>query len=285
MGINPIGGNGPSSPGGGNNNSGSGESKGPSPFPSSAGGESKGPSPFPSSSGDSRGPSPFPSSRGPGGPGPRGPSSGPRFPRREFQNQNKDEHRINERIRIPQVRLIDHEGNQVGVVPTSQALQMARDVGLDLVEISPNASPPVAKILDYGKFKYEKKKKEHEAKKKQVVVKVKEIQLRPTTDDHDVGYKMKNMRTFLEEGDKVKITMMFRGREVAYVEQGYKIMGRIVEDVKDIASVEAPAKLEGKKLIMILAPGANKKPTVSISSTGGVSIGGKPAIKVGGDAE
>lgn len=262
MGINPIGGNGPSNPPGGNsgdNNNSSGPK--PSPFPSSSGG-----SPFPSRP------------RGPGGP-----PSGPRFPRREFQNQNKDEHRINERIRIPQVRLIDHEGNQVGVVPTPQALQMARDVGLDLVEISPNATPPVAKILDYGKFKYEKKKKEHEAKKKQVVVKVKEIQLRPTTDDHDVGYKLKNMRSFLEEGDKVKITMMFRGREVAYVDQGYKIMARIVDEVKDIASVEAPAKLEGKKLIMIIAPGVAKKPTVSIGS--GISIGGKPAVKVTSEAE
>ena len=161
---------------------------------------------------------------------------------------------------------------------------MARDVGLDLVEISPNATPPVAKILDYGKFKYEKKKKEHEAKKKQVVVKVKEIQLRPMTDDHDVSYKMKNMRGFLEDGDKVKITLMFRGREVAYVDQGYRIMARIVEDVKDIASVEAPAKLEGKKLIMVIAPGVSKKPTVTIG--GGASIGGpKPTVKVGGDTE
>jgi translation initiation factor IF-3 len=187
-----------------------------------------------------------------GGFPPRGP--GPRFPRREFPTQNKDEHRINERIRVPQVRLIDHLGNQVGVVATPQALQMARDAGLDLVEISPTSNPPVCKILDYGKFKYEKKKKEHEAKKKQVVVKVKEIQLRPNTDDHDVDYKTKNIMQFLEEGDKAKITIMFRGREVAYVDQGYKIMAGLVEMTKDIAVVEAPAKLEGKKLIMILAP-------------------------------
>jgi len=183
------------------------------------------------------------------------PPRGPRFPRREFQNPNKDEHRINERIRIPQVRLIDHEGNQVGVTDTRQALQMARDVGLDLVEISPNSSPPVCKILDYGKFKYEKKKKDHEAKKKQVVVKVKEVQLRPNTDDHDVEYKFKNIMQFLEDGDKAKITIMFRGREVAYVDQGYKIMARLVEMTKEIANVESPAKLEGKKLMMILAPG------------------------------
>lgn len=198
------------------------------------------------------------------------PPRGPRFPRREFQAPNKDEHRINERIRIPQVRLIDHEGNQVGVVDTRQALQMARDVGLDLVEISPNSSPPVCKILDYGKFKYEKKKKDHEAKKKQVVVKVKEVQLRPNTDDHDVEYKFKNILQFLEDGDKAKITIMFRGREVAYVDQGYKIMARLVEMTKEIANVESPAKLEGKKLMMILAPG--KKSAAKPNSGPGTGV-------------
>lgn len=197
-----------------------------------------------------------------GGGGPR-PSTGIRPARREFQNQSKDEHRINERIRVPQVRLIDQNGGQVGVVATVQALSMARDANLDLVEISPNSSPPVCKILDYGKFKYEKKKKEQEAKKKQVVVKVKEVQLRPNTDEHDLDYKFKNIRQFLEDGDKAKITIMFRGREVAYVDQGYKMMASLVEKVKDIAIVESPAKLEGKKLMLILAPapagGAPKK--------------------------
>lgn len=186
----------------------------------------------------------------------------PRFPRRDLTKFNTDEHRINERIRVPQVRLIDHEGNQVGVVGTPEALQMARDVALDLVEISPNAAPPVCKILDYGKFKYEKKKKDHEAKKKQVVVKVKEIQLRPNTDEHDLDYKFKNVKTFLEEGDKAKITMMFRGREVAYVDGGYKTMRRLIEELGDLAVVEAPPKLEGKKLIMVIGPNPKaKKPT------------------------
>jgi len=215
-----------------------------------------------------------PSSPPPGGGGGSPFPRGPRFPRREFQNPNKDEHRINERIRIPQVRLIDHEGNQIGVVPTHQALQMAREVNLDLVEISPNSSPPVCKILDYGKFKYEKKKKEHEAKKKQVVVKVKEVQLRPNTEEHDLNYKFKNIRTFLEEGDKAKITIMFRGREIAYVDQGYKMMSQLVEMVKDIAYAESPAKLEGKKLIMVLAPGV-KKPGTGPAK---IVIGGKPTI-------
>ena len=130
---------------------------------------------------------------------------------------------------------------------------------LDLMEISPNAQPPVCKICDYGKFKYEKKKKEHEARKKQTVIKVKEVQLRPQTDEHDRNYKFKNIRTFLEEGDKAKITIMFRGREITYVEQGYKMMRQLAEMVQDIAVVESPAKLEGKKLIMVLAPGQAKK--------------------------
>lgn len=135
---------------------------------------------------------------------------------------------------------------------------MARDRGLDLMEISPTAQPPVCKICDYGKFKYEKKKKEQTAKKKQTVIKVKEIQLRPQTDDHDLEYKFKNVRQFLIDGDKAKITIMFRGREITYVDQGFKMMRQLTELVKDIAVVEATPKLEGKKLIMVLAPAAKK---------------------------
>jgi len=147
---------------------------------------------------------------------------------------------------------------------------MAKDRSLDLMEISPNAQPPVCKICDYGKFKYEKKKKEHEARKKQTVIKVKEIQLRPQTDEHDRDYKFKNIRKFLEDGDKAKITIMFRGREIVYVDQGHKMMRDLIELTKDIASVEAFPKLEGKKLIMVLAPGtAGKKgpgiPTVTVT--------------------
>jgi translation initiation factor IF-3 len=196
---------------------------------------------------------------------PSGPSFRPRFPRGPVPNQNKDEHRINERIRVPEVRLIDEIGTQVGVVSTREALQMARDRGLDLMEVSPNSNPPVCKICDYGKFKYEKKKKEHVAKKKQTVIKVKEIQLRPQTEEHDLDYKFKNVITFLKEGDKAKITIMFRGREITYVDQGFKIMKRLADMAKDVGIVEAPPKLEGKKLIMVLAPapagGAPKKPT------------------------
>ena len=178
---------------------------------------------------------------------------------------------------MPEVRLIDEIGTQVGVVATREALQMARDRGLDLMEISPNSNPPVCKICDYGKFKYEKKKKEAQARKKQTVIKVKEIQLRPQTEEHDLDYKFKNVRTFLEEGDKAKITIMFRGREITYVDQGFQIMRRLQEMTKDIAIVEATPKLEGKKLIMILAPqagGAKKGPErmqIKIGGTGTVS--------------
>ncbi|MGE0614546.1 MAG: translation initiation factor IF-3 [Bacteriovoracia bacterium] len=213
---------------------------------------------------------PFPSYK-PGGPpppgGPRGPGGGGgsgggggRFIKGKGPiTPNKDEHRINERIRVPEVRLIDENGGQVGVVPTFEALKMARERGLDLMEISPTSRPPVCKICDYGKFKYEKKKKEQQAKKKQVVIKVKEIQLRPNTDQHDLDYKLKAVRGFLEEGDKAKITMMFRGREVAHSEVGYKIMRDLITTLKDVAIVEFEPKLEGKKMIMILAP-ASKKP-------------------------
>jgi translation initiation factor IF-3 len=171
-----------------------------------------------------------------------------------FNREDKDDVRLNERIRVPEVRLIDENGGQVGVVPTSQALQMARDKGLDLMEVAATAKPPVCKICDYGKFKYEKKKKEHQARKNQVVVKVKEVQLRPQTDEHDLDYKIKNCRGFIEEGDKAKITILFRGREIAHTESGYKMANQVIDALKDIAIVEAPPKLEGKKLILILAP-------------------------------
>ncbi|MBS1960002.1 MAG: translation initiation factor IF-3 [Bdellovibrionales bacterium] len=198
--------------------------------------------------------------------GPR-PSTGPKpaftprsprpFPPRDRNFGNRDDKdgvRLNERIRVPQVRLIDEKGEQVGIVETRAALQMARDRGLDLMEVSPNAQPPVCKICDYGKHKYEKKKKEHQARKNQVVVKVKEVQLRPNTDQHDLDYKIKNSREFLEEGDKVKFTILFRGREIAHTEPGFKLVAEVIERLKDVGIVEAPAKLEGKKLIMIMAP-------------------------------
>ncbi len=208
----------------------------------------------------------------------------PRPARTGFPPQSRDEHRINERIRVPQVRLIDDVGNQVGIVPTVTALQMARDKGLDLMEVSPNSQPPVCKICDYGKFKYEKKKKEQQAKKKQVVIKVKEIQLRPQTDDHDREYKFKHVREFLEEGDKAKVTIMFRGREIAYADQGFKMMRQLAELVKDIAIVESNPKLEGKKLIMILCPMAANTPASKKTGAKLVDKIVRPIIKVDGAA-
>jgi translation initiation factor IF-3 len=152
------------------------------------------------------------------------------------------------------VRLIDQDGKQLGVVATIEAMRLAREAGLDLVEISPNAAPPVCKILDYGKYKYEIKKKAQEAKKKQVVVKLKEVKMRPGTDEHDFQFKLRHIQRFLEEGDKAKITVVFKGREMAYQDLGRQVMARILEAVKDKAKVEQSPSMEGKALIMVLAP-------------------------------
>lgn len=178
------------------------------------------------------------------------------FPSRDrnFGKEDKDGVRLNERIRVPEVRLIDENGGQVGIVPTSQALQMARDKGLDLMEVAATAKPPVCKICDYGKHKYEVKKKEAQARKNQVIVKVKEVQLRPNTDEHDLAYKIKNSYEFLQEGDKVKFTIMFRGREIAHTQPGFEMCRDIIEKLKEVGIVETPPKLEGKKLMLILGP-------------------------------
>lgn len=178
---------------------------------------------------------------------------------------------------MPQVRLIDEKGNQVGVVSTFEALKMAKERGLDLMEVASTTSPPVCKICDYGKFKYEKKKKEHQARKKQTVIKVKEVQFRPQTEEHDRQYKFRNVKQFLEDGDKAKITIMFRGREIAHTEPGYAIMRELIEFVKECGLVEAPPKMDGKKLIMVLGPLLGKKP--GSSPTVGVSVGPTTIVK------
>ncbi len=167
---------------------------------------------------------------------------------------NNDENRVNERIRVPEVLVIDENGVQLGTMPTREALAMARERGLDLVEVAAAARPPVCKILDYGKLKYGKKKKAQEAKKKQTVVSVKEIQLRPRTEEHDLETKFRHITEFLLRGDKVKITVMFRGREVAYAQQGQQMLLRIVESVKEFAAPESNPKLEGRRMIMVLGP-------------------------------
>ena len=166
----------------------------------------------------------------------------------------KDGPRVNEGITTASVRLIDETGNNVGVVRTDDAIQRAEDVGLDLVEISPNSDPPVAKILDFGKYKYEAQKKKNEAKKKQKVIDVKEIKIRPNIDDHDFDVKMRNMRRFIDSGDKVKVTLRFRGREMAHQELGVNVLERIKADFDEVAKVEQEAKMEGRQMIMVMAP-------------------------------
>lgn len=162
--------------------------------------------------------------------------------------------RLNDSIRVREVRLIDAEGNNVGVVETSDALERAAAAGMDLVEISPDASPPVCKILDYGKFKYQEQKKAAEARKKQKIVEVKEIKMRPGIDEHDYDVKMRSMKRFFEEGDKVKVTLRFRGREMAHQQIGRDLLLRVKADVEDCAKVESEPRLEGRQMVMVLAP-------------------------------
>jgi len=152
------------------------------------------------------------------------------------------------------VRLVDERGGMVGVVGRSEALAMAADAGLDLVEIAPGADPPVCKILDYGKFKYEEQKKKNEARKKQKIIEVKEIKLRPSIDDHDYQVKMRSMNKFIEEGDKVKVTMRFRGRELAHQELGMNVLMRVKDDLDAIAKVEQTPRMEGRQMTMVVSP-------------------------------
>jgi translation initiation factor IF-3 len=174
---------------------------------------------------------------------------------RSAQPQAKEEaHRINYRIESREVRLIGADGVNVGVVPTRQAIAMADEAGLDLVEISPDAKPPVAKILDYGKFKFQEQKKAAEARKKQKVIELKEIKLRPMIDDHDYEVKMRAAKRFFEEGDKVKVTLRFRGREMDHQDLGYKLLIRVKQDMAEISKVELEPRSEGRQIIMIMSP-------------------------------
>ncbi len=161
---------------------------------------------------------------------------------------------INQQIRSREVRVIDPDGNQIGIIPTYKALATANEFGLDLVEISPNAKPPVCKIMDYGRFKYEQTKKQQEAKKKQSTFQVKEIKVRPKTGDHDLEVKVGHILKFIEKKDKVKVTVMFRGREITLSQRGKELLDEIAEKMKDVAVVEQFPKFEGRTMIMILAP-------------------------------
>ena len=176
------------------------------------------------------------------------PSSG-RFDRRRPDKG----HRINHRIRAQEVRVI-YEGDQLGVMPTHQAMRLAEDKGFDLVEISPNTFPPVCRIMDYGKFKYEEAKKKQQQRKGTTVFETKEIKFRPKTDEHDMAFKVKHIRRFLEEGNKVRLAVVFRGREMAHPQTGKNVLDRVVDRCKDISAVEATPNLDGRRMIMLIAP-------------------------------
>jgi translation initiation factor IF-3 len=167
---------------------------------------------------------------------------------------SRDGPRINAQINVPSVRVVGEDGEMIGVLPIREALSRAAEVGLDLVEISPNAEPPVCKILDFGKYKYEIQKKKNEARKKQKVIEVKEIKLRPNIDEHDYEVKMRSVHRFLDEGDKVKVTMRFRGREMVHQEIGLKVLERVRDELEERAKVEQMPRLEGRQMIMVLAP-------------------------------
>lgn len=161
---------------------------------------------------------------------------------------------INRNIKAKEVRVIDPDGNQIGVIPTYKAIAVANDFGLDLVEISPNASPPVCKIMDYGRYKYERTKKKQEAKKKQTTFQLKEIKVRPKTGDHDLNTKINHIKKFIARKDKVKVTVIFRGREITLTQLGNQLLEKVVEETEEIAIVEQPPKFEGRTMVMVLAP-------------------------------
>ena len=177
-----------------------------------------------------------------------------RRPNRAPPTASKDGPRTNEEIRNLEIQLIDQNGVNVGATETSVAIKMAMEAGMDLVEISPNTTPPVCKIMDYGKFKYSAQKKAAEARKKQKIVEIKEIKLRPMIDDHDYDVKMRAMLRFFEEGDKVKVTLRYRGREMAHQEIGTKLLDKVKTDTAEIAKVEQDARFEGRQVVMVLAP-------------------------------
>lgn len=166
--------------------------------------------------------------------------------------QSREGPRINDEINASMVLVVDQNATQLGVLPIREALRVASESGLDLVEVSPNADPPVCKILDYGKFKYETQKKKSEARKKQKVIEVKEIKMRPSIDEHDYQVKMRSMRRFIDEGDKVKVTIRFRGRELAHQDLGLKVLERVRGDLDSIIKVEQLPKVEGRQMIMVI---------------------------------
>jgi len=176
------------------------------------------------------------------------------IPRRTNRANRSSKININKNIRAKEVRVIDPDGNQIGVIPTYKAIAVANDFGLDLVEVSPNANPPVCKIMDYGRYKYEQTKKKQEAKKKQATFQLKEIKLRPKTDEHDLKTKINHIKKFIERKDKVKVTVIFRGREITLSQLGRDLLERVAQETEEIASVEQHPKFEGRTMIMVLSP-------------------------------
>ena len=173
---------------------------------------------------------------------------------RQFPDRS-NEPRVNRRIRVREVRVIGPDGTQLGIIPTEEALRRSEELGLDLVEVQPTARPPVCKIMDYGKFKYQQKRKANEAKKNQHLVEVKEVKFRPKTDKHDFDVKVNRLRRFIAEGNKSKVTIMFRGREIVHPEIGQDVLRRVAEALADVAIVESSARMEGRQMFMVVAPG------------------------------
>ncbi|SIS77914.1 bacterial translation initiation factor 3 (bIF-3) [Kroppenstedtia eburnea] len=173
---------------------------------------------------------------------------------RRWQVISKEQQLVNEAIRAREVRLIDSDGNQLGIQPLREALRLAREADLDLVNVAPKAKPPVCRIMDYGKYRYEQSKREKEARKNQKTIQIKEIRFSPSIEEHDVNTKLRNVKKFLSNGDKVKLTIRFRGREITHQDIGRRILNRMAEEVKEIGDVERYPKMEGRHMIMILSP-------------------------------
>ena|SRR5437870_6372301 len=187
--------------------------------------------------------------------------------------------RINDRIRVPQVRVVGADGQQIGLLATREALELARTNGLDLVEVSPTSRPPVCRIMDYGKFKYEQNKRQRKARKNQHVMRMKEVKLRPKIDEHDYNFKVGHARTFLEERDKVKFSVTFRGRELAHIDLGQKIMSRVITDLAEVGQIEMPAKMEGRMLVMVMVPKPGLKPKLETREPVTAGAGAQPASR------
>jgi translation initiation factor IF-3 len=183
-----------------------------------------------------------------------GPSTGDFVPQGPRGKERIDEPRINRRIRVPEIRVIGEDGEQLGIMPTIQALRRAESVNLDLVEVQPRAKPPVCKIMDYGKYKYEQSRKLAESKKKQQQIELKEVKFRPKTGDHDFDVKVKSLKRFLEKGNKGKVTVMFRGREIVHPDIGRDMLNRVIGALGEDALIEQTPRLEGRQMVMIVAP-------------------------------